>query len=78
MDHEPGNQKYLGLCAECIFDFVRAVYVGWWYLCKFLSPLILFSGRRILTGNLQATCESIVQNYDAVATGVFTCKSNAL
>lgn len=31
-----------------------------------------------LTANLQATCQSIVDNYAAVSTGVFTCKSNAL
>ena len=31
-----------------------------------------------LTANFQATCQSIVDNYAAVSTGVFTCKSNAL
>ncbi|KAK0509746.1 hypothetical protein JMJ35_008140 [Cladonia borealis] len=39
--------------------------------------LILF-GLFMLGGGTYATCESIVQNYDSIATGVFTCKSNAL
>ena len=39
MDHQPRDQKHLGLFAQCVFDLVWIVYVGWWYLCE--SPLPL-------------------------------------
>ena len=85
-DYGPGWITSRGI--RSIWGFVLNVFLilfglfmlgGGTYVSVFpLRPSFPKKSNSSLIANLQATCQSIVDNYAAVSTGVFTCKSNAL